>query len=147
MSTQPAHSFLGTAPNLQTLLQQAQKLQALQKVWDEIAPRPLAAASTVGAMHLQTLIVYASNGAVAAKLRQLVPSLLEKTRKRGFEVTAIRIDVQVEPLFPVIRRARHPTLNVCALNSLSQLEQNLDASPLKSALQKLIRRHSDSVKD
>jgi len=146
MPAHPAHSFLSAAPNLQALLQQAQKLLTLQKAWNEVAPKPLAAASIVGAVRQQTLIVYANNGAVAGKLRQLVPSLLEKIQERGVEVTAIRVVVQVEVL-PPAKKPKDLTVSHNALSSLENLEQSLDDSPLKNALHALIQRHSDAVKD
>lgn len=146
MPAHPAHSFLNAAPNLQTLLQQAQKLLALQQAWNEVAPKPLAAASKVGALRQQTLIVYANNGAIAGKLRQLVPSLLEKIQKRGVEITAIRVDVQVEAL-PPGKKPKDLTVSHNALSSLEKLEQSLADSPLKNALHTLIQRHSDTVKD
>jgi len=146
MPAHPAHSFLNAAPNLQVLLQQAQKLLTLQKAWNEVAPKVLAAASRVGAVRQQTLIIYANNGAVAGKLRQLIPSLLEKIQKRGIEVTAIRVDVQVEAP-PPGKKPKDLTVSHNALSSLGKLEQSLADSPLKSALHTLIRRHSDTVKD
>lgn len=146
MPADTAHSFLNAAPNLQPLLREAKKLLALQHAWDKIAPGPLAAASKVGAAHGQTLVVYAGNGAVAAKLRQLTPSLLAKIQERGIEVTAIRVDVQVEAP-PPARKRKDLALSRNALNKLEELERNLAASPLKNALQRLIRRHSDAVKD
>ncbi|HUW49633.1 MAG TPA: DUF721 domain-containing protein [Sulfuricella sp.] len=146
MPAHPAYSFLSAAPNLQTLLRQAQKLLALQKAWGEITPRPLAAASRVGAVSQKTLIVYASNGAVAAKLKQLVPTLLAKLQALGIEVTAIRVDVQVEPV-PPGKKPKDLAVSHNALASLEKLESSLAASPLKNALQNLIRRHSDSTKN
>ena len=146
MPAHPAHSFLSAAPNLQALLQQAQKLLVLQKTWNEVAPKPLAAASRVGAVRQQTLIVYANNGAVAGKLRQLVPSLLEKIQKRGIEITAIRVDVQVEAP-PPGKKPKDLAVSPNALSSLGKLEQSLEDSPLKNALHTLIHRHSRTVKD
>jgi len=146
MPAHPAHSFLSVAPNLQALLQQAQKLLVLQKAWNEVAPKPLAAASRVGAVRQKTLIVYASNGAVAGKLRQLAPSLLEKIQKQGIEVTAIRVDVQVEAL-PPGKKQKDLAVSNNALISLHKLEQSLADSPLKNALHTLIQRHSGAVKD
>ncbi|MDP3482743.1 MAG: DUF721 domain-containing protein [Sulfuricella sp.] len=146
MPAHPAHSFLSVAPNLQALLQQAQKLLVLQKAWNEVAPKPLADASRVGAVRQQTLIVYANNGAIAGKLRQLVPSLLEKIQKRGIEVTAIRVDVQVEAP-PPGKKPKDLAVSHNALSSLGKLEHSLADSPLKNALQNLIRHHSNPVKD
>ncbi|MDD5330059.1 MAG: DUF721 domain-containing protein [Sulfuricella sp.] len=146
MPADTARSFLNSAPNLHTLLQEANKLLALQTAWNDIAPRPLAAASTVGALHGQAMIVYANNGAVAAKLRQLAPSLQAKFQERGIEVTAIRVDVQVAAP-PLDRKPKSRTMNRNALNNLEQLENGLSESPLKNALRALIRRHSENVKD
>jgi hypothetical protein len=146
MPAHPAHSFLSSAPNLQALLQQAQKLLAVQKAWNEIAPKPLAAASRVGAVRQQTLIIYANNGAVAGKLRQLVPSLLEKIQKQGVEVTAIRVDVQVETL-PQKKKPKDLAVSLNALSSLGKLERCLADSPLKNALHTLIQRHSGVISD
>ncbi len=146
MPAHPAHSFLSATPNLQVLLQQAQKLLVLQKIWDEVAPKPLSTASRVGAVRQQTLIVYANNGAVAGKLRQLVPSLLEKIQKRGVEITAIQVDVQVGTS-PPGKKPKDLTVSHNALNSLEKLEQSLADSPLKNALHALIQRHSDAIKD
>lgn len=146
MPADTARSFLSAAPNLQTLMQEAKKLLALQNAWDEIAPKPLTTASKVGAVHGQTLIVYASNGAVAAKLRQLAPSLLAKFQERAVEVTAIRVDVQVEAP-PPARKQKDLALSRNALNNLEELERSLATSPLKNALQTLIHRHSGAIKD
>lgn len=146
MPAQPAHSFLSAATSLQTLLQQAQKLLALQETWSEITPRPLATASRVGAVSRQTLVVYTNNGAVAAKLKQIAPTLLAKLQARGIEVTAIRIDVQVAPPAPG-KKPKDLSVSPNALSSLNKLEESLADSPLKSALQNLIQRHSNSAKN
>ena len=146
MSAHLAHSFLNAAPNMQTLLQQAQKLLLLQKAWNEVAPKPLATASIVGAVHQQTLIVYANNGAIAGKLRQLAPRLLGELQNRGLEITAIRVDVQVS-VSPPGKKAKDLAVSHNALISLENLENSLADSPLKTALHTLIRRHSDPVKD
>lgn len=146
MTAHTVRSFLNSAPNLHRLLEEAQKLQALQTAWNNVAPRPLAASSAVGALHGKTLIVYTANGAVAGKLRQLVPSLLKKLHERGIEVTGIQIDVQVTA--PQSKpRQKDLTISDKALNNLVQLESGLEDSPLKSALKALIGRHSDRVKD
>ncbi|MCE5181062.1 MAG: DUF721 domain-containing protein [Betaproteobacteria bacterium] len=146
MVAQPAHSFLSAATSLQTLLQQAQKLLVLQDTWDEIAPKSLVAASRIGAVSQQTLVVYTNNGAVAAKLKQIAPTLLAKLQARGVEVTAIRIDVQVTPPAPG-KKPKDLSVSPNALSSLNKLEESLADSPLKSALQSLIQRHSDSAKN
>jgi hypothetical protein len=146
MPAHTARSFLTTTPTLQSLMQQAQKLLALQEVWQQVAPQSLTASSSVGTLRDRTLVVYASNGATAAKLRQLLPSLLEKIQKRGIEVTAIRVDVQVD-VPHINNKQKDLAVSDKALESLSQLENSLEDSPLKEALQTMIRHHSHPVKD
>jgi hypothetical protein len=144
MPARKLHSYLGDSSRLQALTQQAQRLTALERTWKEIAPPPLASSATVGVLHGQTLVVFATNGATAAKLRQLLPSLVEKFQKRGFEVTAIRIEVQAPQRHAEAPRKKSAALSTTALESLAGLEQSLQASPLKDALQTLLRRHAAS---
>lgn len=49
-----------------------------------------------GAINHRRLTVYAENGAVAAKIKLLLPSLLTKLQKQEVEVTSIRVVVQVK---------------------------------------------------
>ena len=60
----------------------------------EIAPPQLAQRCALGGFFKRKLTIYARNGAIAAKLRQTLPSLLSKFQAKGYEVTAIRIAVQ-----------------------------------------------------
>lgn len=140
-------SYLGNSSRLQALTRQVQHLAALERTWKEIAPSPLASSATVGVLQQQTLVIFAANGAVAAKLRQLLPSLVGKFQKRGFEVTAIRIEVQAPPRRAEAPRKKTAALSPKALERLAELEQSLQASTLKNALQTLLRRHAGSGQD
>ena len=60
----------------------------------KIAPPQLAQRCALGGFVEGNLTIYADNGAIAAKLRQMLPSLLLKFQAMGYEVTAIRIAVQ-----------------------------------------------------
>ncbi|MDZ4099694.1 MAG: DciA family protein, partial [Methylophilaceae bacterium] len=91
------------------------------------------------------LTVYASNGAVAAKVKLLLPSLLTKLQKHGLEVTSIRVQVQVQSS---ARKPQKPVrkLSATAANELKKLADNLDkGSSLASTLNKLAARSRDSA--
>jgi hypothetical protein len=146
MPAQKILFYLGASPNLRALSREAQKLAALQRAWKEVAPPGLAEASTAGALKQATLIVYADNGAVASKIRQMVPRLLMKLKQRAFEVTAIRVAVQAKsPAAPP--PDKRAVLSAGALAELAQLAGRLGPSPLKDALETLVSRHSHAVQN
>jgi hypothetical protein len=96
-------------------------------------------ASRVMQLHGQTLILSADNGAVAAKLRQISTELISLFRTMGCEVTGIQIRVQVRvkirPETPLPR-----TLGCNGRKELEKLTLNLQDSPLKTALKRLVKR-------
>lgn len=142
MSARKIGQFL-QGPSAETsLLAKARQLLKMQQVFIEIAPPQLSKFSSLGPMTEGTLIVFADNGAVAAKLKQLAPALLAKFQARGYEVTGIRVEVQ-----PKIHRQKVDMIakgrgrpGPAALESLAKLSAELDPSPLKSALQSLLDR-------
>jgi hypothetical protein len=67
----------------------------LQRVFLEAAPSSLKDCASVGNLTSGVLVLLARNGAVAAKLNQMAPTLLTTYRDRGFEVTKVRVAVQV----------------------------------------------------
>ena len=130
--------FKGNA-QLATLSDQASNLTASQKIWNSAVPDALKPFTRAGSVKHKRLTVYADNGAIAAKLKLLLPSLLIRLQKQGLEVTAIRIEVQVKstPRKPV-RAAR--TITPQAAAKLSLLAQELEGSALGTALARLARR-------
>ncbi|MDP2248305.1 MAG: DUF721 domain-containing protein, partial [Nitrosomonadales bacterium] len=80
---------------------------------------------------------YVSNGAVAAKVKLLLPSLLTNLQKHGLEVTSIRVQVQVQS------SPRKPPKSVRKLSAFAATElvkladQLEDDSSLASTLKKL----------
>lgn len=81
---------------ISALVSQAGKVSAMQKIWCEIAPQPLNRHSQAGSIKHKRLTVYAENGPIAAKIKLLSPNLLTQLQKKGFEVTSIRVEVQVQ---------------------------------------------------
>jgi hypothetical protein len=126
-------------PQLQGLNRQVRRLLALQEILTEVLPDSLASSTTVALSATDELVLFTDNGAAAAKLKQLAPRILVFFRQRGHEVTAIRVQVQVR-----IRHNPLPqkqiSLSPTACQAISELSSTLDASPLKSALERLGRR-------
>jgi hypothetical protein len=124
---------------LATLSGRADSLAVSQKIWQAVVPDPLKQLTQAGTIKHKRLTVYADNGAVAAKIKLLLPSLLIKLQKQGLEVTSIRVEVQVKS--SARKQAKTPrSISPQASSRLSALAQELEGSPLGEVLARLSGR-------
>jgi hypothetical protein len=125
---------------LAALLDQADSLIVPQKIWDTVVPETLKPFTQAGCVKHQRLTVYADNGAVAAKIKLLLPSLITKLQKQGLEVTSIRVEMQVKSS---PRKPAKATRSISpeAASSLGNLADKVSGSALGVALAKLSRRN------
>jgi hypothetical protein len=149
MAARKINFYLGSlrlAPEHQRLFSHTEKLTAMQQVFMKIAPPQLAQHCALGALVEGDLTIYARSGAIAAKLRQMLPSLLLKFRARGYEVTAIRIAVQANynSITDTQKVAKRLEIGQVGLESLSDLISALPASPLRTAVAHLLKRQAKS---
>jgi len=149
MAARKINFYLGSlrlAPEHQRLFSHTEKLTAMQQVFMKIAPPQLAQRCALGAFVEGDLTIYAGSGAIAAKLRQMLPSLLLKFRARGYEVTAIRIAVQANynSITDTQKVAKRLEIGQAGLESLSDLVSALPASPLRTAVAHLLKRQAKS---
>jgi len=126
-------------PQLQGLNRQIRQLLALQEILSEVLPDSLASTTTVALSATNELVLFTDNGAAASKLKQLAPRILIFFRQRGHEVNAIRVQVQVRIAHNPLPQ-KHISLSPTACQAISELSATLEASPLKSALERLGRR-------
>lgn len=142
MAARSLDAYLNAAGGLSRLSAHAGRLVKLQRVFERIAPSYLAASSRVANYKLGKVVIHADSGAVAAKLRQMVPGLLDKFSFEGAEVTEIQVKVQ--PIYAAVQqnsRGQAPALATSAKADLRRLAGELSAdSPLKAALERLVRR-------
>ena len=149
MAARKINFYLGSlrlTPEHQRLFSYTDKLTAMQQVFMKIAPPQLAQRCALGAFVEGDLTIYARSGAIAAKLRQMLPSLLLKFRARGYEVTAIRIAVQanynsITDTEKVVKRLE---IGQAGLESLSNLVSALPASQLRTAVAQLLKKQAKS---
>jgi hypothetical protein len=124
---------------LVALSAQAGNLTASQKNWEAVAPDSLKQLTQAGSIKHKRLTVYADNGAVATKIKMLLPSLLTKLQKQGVEVTSIRVEVQVKSgVKNPVKTLRN--LSPEAASSLGKLAAELGDSALGEALARLSGR-------
>lgn len=126
-------------PQLRALNREIRKQLALQTTLSEILPAELRQSVTAVASDTGELVLLADNGAVAAKLRQFTPRILNHFRQRGTEANGIRVQTQVS-----IRHKPLPqkqiSLGKNARQALLRLASGLKESPLKVAIETLGRR-------
>jgi len=143
MSTRKLQSYFGSTATLAALSSHVEHLLELQRIWEKLAPPPLAQECRVSGLQDRILVVYANNGAIAAKVRQLAPTVLEKFQKRGVEVTAILVRVQARFLAQEAKPIKTLLLGPAGSASLRQLAARLAESPLKRALEQMLERHAE----
>jgi len=138
--THHLNAFINSNPNLRSLAQVVGQLSLLQRHFQAIVPPTLAQSSRVACCADGHLTLEADNGAVAGKLRQLTPQLISSFRTRGCEITGIQIRVQASNTPPTA--PAHPRLlGQQGRQALEALAEELPGnSPLKSSLQRMIKR-------
>jgi len=128
-------------PELRQILGRVQVLTALHQHFISIAPPHLSESSSVLALQQGILSIAVANATVAAKLRQLAPELVILLQNRGCEVSGIRVKVQVS--FDLPQSAPKPRkLSKAAQQALLELSTILNDSPLKLALNKMVRKEN-----
>ena len=141
----PLHTFgslIGASAELKALNALARRLDALQAAYHHATPPELACASRVKSCGAGTLHVAADNAAVAAKLKQLAPTLLAAIRCSQSEITQIRISVEVNGrATPRAYRSQKQALTKLTIGRLDELAERVHDSRLKAALARLARRH------
>jgi len=81
-------------------------------------------------LHLESeqLVIATPNAALATKLKQQLPKLIEALQKRGWQITAIRIKVQVSQQRQSVTISKQCQFPDSALSAFSSLEQRLSKS-------------------
>ena len=133
--SQRLNRYFTSSRELRQLAHSVRELSALQQHYRRTVPLSLLRASHVQQLDRQTLTLAADNAAIAAKLRQLAPQLVQKLRQMGVEVTGIRVRVQVGT--PAQRPApKRRTLGAAGRQQMASLADSLPDSPLKSAIKR-----------
>ncbi|SNR64439.1 hypothetical protein SAMN05192560_0332 [Methylobacillus rhizosphaerae] len=125
--------------DLAALSKQAEKLTLSQQKWNAVVPAALKPYTQAGNLNHNRLTVYANNGAVAAKIKLLLPSLIVGLQKQGLEITSIRVEVQVKSAQTQAHRKLR-TLSPAAAASLEKLAADLQGSPLGDVIARLSSR-------
>ena len=130
--------YLDSTDSLRSLTRAAQRLTELQQVLLDNAPPELTQKCRVKQCRDGTLTLLAENAAIAAKLKQLAARLLTAYQKQRRQITSIRIEVQVRQPAPALAEKSEPKrLSIETIENLERFSEQLDDSPLKTALARL----------
>ena len=141
MPVQKIGDVIANSGDLGTLVRQSQRLSGLERRLHAVLPPALAAASQVASLKSGILSVLADNPGVASKLRQLAPRLVSNLQNQGFQVTGIRVDVQVK-----VHKIKdeddftQKPLAPDAIRKIEAISERMPPSPLRSALARMVNR-------
>lgn len=145
-TTKDALAFLRGDDKMASLLPTATRMAALQKDCAAVLPVMFDACSILQFADGQ-LVLSTPTAALASRLKQQLPKLQEALLKRGWQVNAIRLKVQVGANLirpPQIKQAVLPERAVSALAELGgALEKTSRNESLVAAIEALVRRHRD----
>jgi hypothetical protein len=140
MPARKVSEILGADDALGNLAAASRRVQQLQRSYLETVPAALCRASRVGWARGGVVSVIAINGAVAAKLRQMTPRILDGFRRHGLEFNSMRIEVQVDAGTARLGSGSRKTLSPVALSAVEDAVRTVPPSPLRDALKRLARR-------
>lgn len=139
--TRPLDRYIRSADALSRLAEHSARLVRLQAILAQELPPPLAESCGVANLRGEELIIHARSNTVAARLKQMLPSLLEAYARQGVLLTGIKLRVEVRnpiPSRPAVARRDVPPR---ARGGLATLAAALPAtSPLAQALHRLVRQ-------
>jgi len=131
--------WLEREPGFARLGEQAARLVELQAELTRQAPT---LALTVIALERDQLVVGAPHAAVAARLRQMEPSLVAALARRGWRIERIRFKPQWRPVPGPPPRAAKSAPGAAAIAEIRALSERVDDPRLRAALRRLAARHA-----
>lgn len=156
----PLDDWLTKAGPVSSLIQTARQLSVLESEVLALLPpaiRPAVAVAGIrrdgsGPGQEHTLVLLAAHGAAAARIRQVVPSLLARLQQRGSPVSAIRVRVQPDvgrdlDWDPSRQRKPRHGMSPNGLASMAELARALPDSPLREAVASLLDHHRQAPQD
>lgn len=137
-----AFNWLSRHRVFDSILPNATRNLSLEKVLSELLPSHLLDSVSVIGLQEEKLTLAVRNAAVASRIKHLSPSIIETLTRLGWKVSAIRTKTQ--SFFSVARQEKRKiaTISEKEVNLFESLADALADSPLKSAVQNLVRNHS-----
>ena len=144
----PINALMRENESIAPIHDRLQRIARLQHTFADALPPGLNTSCRVAAVEGSTLVIAAANGAVAAKLKQMLPRLLDKFRqnkKQEQEVTVITLLVQPDFFRPEPAPRTGPPRAPMPTAMLTELAESLEDSPLKTTVEKIRKRRERAL--
>lgn len=139
--SQQIQRFLGSGDALARLKDHAARLMKLQGILQQHVPPAMAGACGVANLKNGTLVVLADNGAVAARLKQLAPTLAAQFAASGAPVQEVQVKVRLGAAPEAAAPPSERRISAEGSRSIEALSATLPVdSPLREALERLVAR-------
>ena len=133
-------AFLNQPDGIATLMPQAKRLIELREILATLLPESLARYCSIANYKQGKVVIFAANGAIAAKLKLMLPTLSEQLSRRAMEVTGLEVCVQpLDSDTQVVEKSAKMSRE--AALGLARLSEQLPDSDLKIALGKFASRY------
>jgi len=136
------YTFLNQLDGIAPLIPQARRLIELREILAAMLPESLARCCSIANFKQGKVVIFAANGAIAAKLKLMLPTLLEQLSKRAMEVTGLEVCVQPLASDPQVVE-KSAKMSVDAALAFARLCEQLPDSELKITLGKIASRHRE----
>ena len=133
-------AFLDKADGIAALMPQAKRLIELREILASLLPESLARRCSVANCRQGRVVIFAANGATAAKLKLMLPSLLNQLSERAMEVTGLEVAVQAPGSEHQVPE-KSAKISQEAASGLAKLSEQLPDSELKTALARIVFQH------
>jgi len=139
MPTKNPCAYLNQPDGIASLMPQARRLIELRGILAAALPESLARCCSIANFKQGKVVIFATNSAVAAKLKLLSPALSEELSRRAVEVTGL--EVRVQPLDSEGQLVeKSAKISAEAAHGLGRLCEQLPDSELKTALGRIAGR-------
>jgi len=132
--------FLDQADGIAALMPQAKRLIELREILASLLPESLARRCSVANYKQGRVLIFASGGATAAKLKLMLPSLLEEFSRRALEVTGLEVAVQAPESGDQVFE-KTSKMSADTVSQLAELCEQLPDSELKNAMLRIVFQH------
>lgn len=139
-SARAVGDLLGDNDALAALRAGVRQVAALERDLTAILPEYLAPHVTVGTIKGELLTIFAGHSALAARLRHLERGLVQDLQQRGWPISAFK--VKVKPVMPREATVKQARVSARGVECLSALAADLEPSPLRDALERMVARHA-----
>lgn len=144
--SQRAYRYIDGNERLRLLKTHVNEIMRWQNIWRGIVPTGLSEVSRIGQILPDSISIYCDNGAAAAKIRQLTPSISLAFAKHGIINATILVKVRTNAIPQREREIHKSDMSAVAIDEIQRFTLDLEEGELRTALEKLISKNHSANK-